>query len=203
MKNKTTQDSLLTAVPTFVPPLTVRVAEAEIVPLEHALEAARRRDDVATAIELRAQQEDIADAFRMRRCRDESDGGGGRPAFNASNRVAGNYVMHSTTGGATAWEECASEGSRFVSPLLVATMSWVFQSFAEACRRSKGMRRLAATRNAREEAERRGLFREVLTAWAIGAALERRERAARRRRAEEAARLCFARWRLFSALERK
>ena len=172
------------------------MAESEIVPLEHALEAARRRDDLAVAIELRTQQEDLADAFHLRRCR-------GSPAPDASNPVASNAVMGSATGGAFDWEKSASDGSRFASPLLVATMSWAFQAFVEACRRSKGLRQLAAVRGAREEVEKRRVLREVLTAWAVGAALERRERGARRRRAEEAARLCLARWRLFAALERK
>lgn len=162
--------------------------------LEHALEAARRRDDVAVAIELRTQQEDLADAFHLRR-------GGGGPALDALSLVASNTATHS--GGPIDGEESTPGGSRFASPLLMATMSWAFQAFAEACRRSKGMRRLAAVRNAREEAERLALMREVLTVWAIGATLERRERGARRRRAEEAARLCLARWRLFAALERR
>lgn len=171
-------------------------------PLEHALEAARRRDDVAAAIELRTQQEDLADAFHLRRYH----GGGGDaagPALDTSSLVAPKAATHSTTGGAIVWEESTPGGSRFASPLLVATMSWAFQAFTEGCRRSKGMRRLATIKEAREKAERRGLLREVLTAWAIGAALEHRERGARRRRAEEAARLCLARWRLFAALERR
>lgn len=178
------------------------MAEEEIVSLEHALEAARRRDDVAVAIELRTQQEDLADAFCLRRCHG-GDGDGGGSALGASSLVARNAGTHSTAGGAIDGEESAPDGSRFASPLLVGTMSWAFQTFAEGCRRRKGMRRLAAVRDAREEAERRGLLREVLTAWAIGAALGRRERGARRRRAQEAARLCLARWRLFAALERR
>ncbi|CBJ25835.1 hypothetical protein Esi_0016_0144 [Ectocarpus siliculosus] len=78
-----------------------------------------------------------------------------------------------------------------------------FQVFVEACRRSQGMRRLAAARHERAGAERREVLREALAAWAVGAALERGGREARQRRAVEAARLCLARWRLFAALERR
>lgn len=89
------------------------------------------------------------------------------------------------------------------SPLLLPTMAWGFRTFAEACRRSRGMRRLAAAREARDEADRRVLLGEALAAWAVEAALERGGRAARRRRAVETTRLCFVRWKVFAAFEAK
>ncbi len=223
---------------------TRRTAEEEVTPLERALEAAWRRDQVAEEMERQAQQEEVADAFlrrrrrRRRRCgRRSHDGSRSGPTFRATAAYPGSPgAQHGTPpwlsgdaddravddldGAMTAGDAAAvaaaaatavaaeSEGEASASlhytrtpPLLLPTMSRGFRALAEACRRSRGLRRLAAARRARAEAERRAVQREALAAWAVGAALERRGREARRRRDAEAGRLCFARWRVFAALE--
>eukprot|EP00752_Nemacystus_decipiens_P014933 g13293.t1 len=70
------------------------------------------------------------------------------------------------------------------SPLLIPAMAWDFPVFTEACRRSRGMRRLAAARKARSEAECR-----VVLVEAVEAGLVRGGREARKRRAVEMASL--------------
>lgn len=208
-------------------------------PLERALEAAWRRDQVAEEMERQAQQEEVADAFlrrRRRRCRRRSQDGSRSGSFFWSTAAfsgspgaqhgtppwlsgdADGGAVDDDLNGAMAAEDAEaaaavaaaaeSEGEASahlhytrISPLLLPTMSRGFRALAEACRRSRGMRRLAAARRARAEAERRAVLREALAAWAVGAALERRGREARRRRDAEAGRLCFARWRVFAALE--
>lgn len=89
------------------------------------------------------------------------------------------------------------------SPLLFQTLSWGFQLFVEACRRSRGMRALKAARTERAQAQELSLLRETLAAWTLGVALGRAECEARRRRAAESAMLYLARWRLFAALEKR
>lgn len=172
-----------------------------MIPLERALEAAWRRDEVAAEMERQALQEEVADDFFRRRRRrplshvtvedemdgnglvdcDEDGGGGGGDGGRSLSRF---YGKHTST-----------------SPLLLPTLSWGFRVFAEACRRSQGMRRLAAARKLRVEAERRGIVGEAFAAWTVVTALERRGREARRRRVVDVARLCLARWRIFAALE--
>lgn len=90
-----------------------------------------------------------------------------------------------------------------ISPLLTPTLSWGFKLLAEACRRSRGLRMISEARSARAEFENRMVLREAMAGWAVAAALARVERNARRRRAEESARLSLARWKLFSALEKR
>ncbi|CAB1096638.1 unnamed protein product [Ectocarpus sp. CCAP 1310/34] len=231
-------------------------AEAEVIPLERALEAAWRRDEVAEEMERQERQEELADAFFRRRRRrrgsrseprrdscstgelmhsalaeerngrrlpaDVGDGEGGEgngdgaAAAAAAATVVDNIDDTGNGGRIERGGPCGGEGdgdygrygfksptAHVTSPLLLPTLSWGFKVFVEACRRSQGMRRLAAARQERAEAERREVLREALAAWAVGAALERGGREARQRRAVEAARLCLARWRLFAALERR
>eukprot|EP00752_Nemacystus_decipiens_P017226 g15432.t1 len=205
-----------------------RAAEAEVTPLEGALEAAVRRDDVAAEIERQGRQEELADAFLRRpRCRRRrrqylSPNSGGRRSSTAQNLAwfiargegsggGGHGVGDETDAAAAAAaafavvEQDEGEGTTpsliRTSPLLLPTMAWGFRVFTEACRRSRGMRRLAAARKARSEAERRVVLGEAFAAWAVEVALVRGGREARRRRAEETARLCLARWKVFAAFE--
>ncbi|CAN0257848.1 unnamed protein product, partial [Hapterophycus canaliculatus] len=243
-----------------------RIAEAEVVPLERELEAARRRDEVAAEMDRQARQEELADSFFRRRrrqsrgprrcsCRPptrpesrrqrgsttppgdrggffvaavgardrggstgEQDGRGvdGRgdfgdaPAADGEARSAESDNINDTDGrggggGGGGGDHGAENGrpprcyhcrntshstTTTTSPLLLPTLSRGFHALSEACRRSQGMRRLAAARRVRAQAERRHVMKEALAAWALGAALERGERGARERRAVEAAQLC-------------
>ncbi|CAM9841491.1 unnamed protein product, partial [Ectocarpus sp. 12 AP-2014] len=226
-------------------------AEAEVVPLERALEAAWRRDEVAEEMERQERQEELADAFFRRRRRrrgshseprrdscstgelmhsaladerngrrlpaDLGDGEGDKDTDDGAAAAVVDSMRDTGNGGriergGRRGRDGGSDYRRYdfksstalvTSPLLLPTLSWGFQVFVEACRRSQGMRRLAAVRQERAEAERREVLREALAAWAVGAAIERGGREARQRRAVEAARLCLARWRLFAALERR
>ncbi|CAM9928844.1 unnamed protein product [Ectocarpus sp. 4 AP-2014] len=228
-------------------------AEAEVIPLERALEASWRRDEVAEEMERQERQEELADAFFRRRRRrrgsrceprrgscstgelmhsvladerngrrlsaDLGDGEGGEGSDDGAAAAAAVVDKMGDTSNGGRIERGGLRGGEgdgdygrygfksprayVTSPLLLPTLSWGFQVFVEACRRSQGMQRLAATRQERAEAERREILREALAAWAVGAALERGGREARQRRAVEAARLCLARWRLFAALERR
>ncbi|CAM9264884.1 unnamed protein product, partial [Ectocarpus sp. 12 AP-2014] len=200
-------------------------AEAEVVPLERALEAAWRRDEVAEEMERQERQEELADAFfRRRRRRREShseprrdscstgelmhsvladerngrrlparlpadlgDGEGGEDTDDGA--AAGVVDSMGDTGNGGRIERGGRRGgdgdsdyrrygfksstAHVTSPLLLPTLSWGFQVFVEACRRSQGIRRLAAARQERAEAERREALREALAAWAVGAAIER------------------------------
>lgn len=205
---------------------TRRAAEAEVTPLERALEAALRRDEVAAEIERQARQEELADAFlSRRRCRRRPRR---RQHRSPNSRSRGSSIFESLACFTTAGERSGGddddlgdetaaaalaaaeyeerEGTPFpyythTSPLLLPTMAWGFRVFAEACRRSRGTRRLAAARKTRAEAERRVVLGEAFAAWAVEAALVRDGREARRRRAAETARLCLARWKVFVAFE--
>lgn len=178
--------------------------EAQVIPLERALEAAWRRDEVAAEIERQALQEEVADDFFRRRRRR-------RPPSLSTVRDEMNGTPLSGNGPVDCDERGDGDGGRSLShfhceytrtsPLLLPTLSWGFRTFAEACRRSQGMRRLAAERKIRVVAERRGVVGEAFAAWAVVTALERRGRDARRRKAFDVARLCLARWRIFAALE--
>lgn len=190
-------------------------------PLERALEAALRRDEVAAEMERQARQEDLADAFlRRRRGRRLSSHSGSRPSSTFENlacpspggarnvgddRDVGDESAAATAAAAAAeYEEGESVSSyTHTSPLLLPTMAWGFRVFLEACRRSRGVRRLAAARKTRAEAERRVVLGEAFASWAVEAALVRGGREARRRRSVETARLCLARWKVFAAFEAK
>ena len=200
-----------TDIPYSVVSTNDRTAEAEAVRLEDALDEAWRRDEVAAEIERQTRNEEIADAFHHRRGRRRSSssnhrtttsirgrGGSSGAASHDEPKTLPGSRRNSTTIDDT--HETLIEEPR-VSPLLLQTLSWGFHALLEACRRSKGMRRIAAARSARAEEEDRRLLREALTAWAIAVVLERGERVASARRTEEAVRLCFARWQLFAALE--
>lgn len=183
-----------------------RTVEAEVIPLEDALDEAWRRDEVAAEMERQARNEEIADAFYQRRIHLSSDNSSSNISSKgewSSNRdvIRGESIVSLGNSGRDRGGT-ADERAR-VSPLLRQTMSWGFRALVEACRRSKGMRRMAVARSERTEEEDRRILGETLTAWAVAAALERGERTARARRAEESARLCFARWQLFAALERR
>lgn len=211
-----------------------RTAEEELAPLEHALEAALRRDEVAAEIERQARQEELADAFLHRRRRRRrhvcsSSGSSSCPGSSRRSSTLGSpsLACFTTTGAgaaatnggddrdpadesaaaaAAAGREAGDESLcqyTHTSPLLIPTVAWGFRVFAEACRRSKGMRRLAAAREARAGAERRVVLGEAVAAWAVEAALARGGREARRRRETETARLCLARWKVFAAFEVK
>lgn len=183
-----------------------RMAEAEVIPLEDALDEAWRRDEVAAEMERQARNEEIADAFYHRRIHFGSDNSSSnisaRGEWGSSGAVIRVESKKSLSIGERDEVDTAAESAR-VSPLLRQTMSWGFRALVEACRRSKGMRQMAVARSVRTEKEDWRLLGETLTAWAVAAALERGERAARARRAEESVRLCFARWKLFAALERR
>lgn len=171
-----------------------------MVPLEDALDEAWRRDEVAAEMERQARNEEIADAFYQRRIDNSSSNiiGKGKWSYNRDGvRVESKMSLgiSGRDGGGTAARSVR------VSLLLRQTMSWGFRALVEACRRSKGMRWMSVARSARTEGEDRRILGETLTAWAVAAALERGERTARARRAVESARLCFARWQLFAALE--
>ena len=204
-----------------------------MVPLERALEAALRRDEVAAELERQARQEELADAFlrRRRRCRrrrrrrpqrrspssrsrrisifDSLAGltATGEISDGGDDDVAGESSSTAGTAAAAAAEHKEGESTSYfhthTSPLLLPTMAWGFRVLAEACRRSRGMRRLAAARTARAEAERRVVLGETFAGWAVETALVRGGREARRRRTVETARLCLARWKVFAAFEAK
>lgn len=203
--------------------ITSRKEEAKVILLEEALEAAWRRDDVAAEMVHQTRQEEIADAFYLRRRRRSST----RSSHGYLTRCDAN-ALHSPTSSARVPESTmgrhfndgvshsidgvSSEsggandelaGHVHASPFVTATMSRGFHALVEACRRSKGMRQLTTARRGRESVEHQHVKREAFAAWAVAAVLEREERGASRRRAAETARLCFARWRLFAALERR
>eukprot|EP00903_Cladosiphon_okamuranus_P012045 g11310.t1 len=199
-----------------------RAAEAEVAPLERALEAALRRDEVAAEMERQARQKELADAFlrrRRRRRRCFSPHPGSRRSSTCENlacfspdrartvlgdRDVGNESAAAVVAAAVEYEEGEIMSPyTHTSPLLLPTMARGFRLFLEACRRSKGMRRLAAARKTKAEAERRVVLGEAFASWAVEAALVRGGREARSRRTIETARLCLARWKVFAAFEAK
>lgn len=190
-------------------PDPTRTVEAEVVPLERALQEAQHRDTVAAEMEREARQEDIADAFRRRdrgkpfvvdnNDQDHSTAPSQLYIGGAQSSVA---PSKETAGGAAILAAESNCGA-YSSPLLAPTLSWGFHLLKQACRRSRCLRNLAAARHARMEARKRDVLREAIAAWAVATALAREEWSARRRRVKETARLCLARWRLFAALEKR